>query len=85
MVAHAGGDVDAALAEVEVQGRFVPVQDGEVELVAAGGEAQLRGGRKDTAPPLVTRRLLKGEKRAAARGQRSNQGQMYYSPELPCS
>ncbi|TNN71933.1 hypothetical protein EYF80_017721 [Liparis tanakae] len=41
VVAHAGRDVHAALAEVKVQRLFVPVQDGEVELVAAGGEAQL--------------------------------------------
>lgn len=36
VVAHVSRDVEASLAEVKVQRWFVPVQDGEVELVAAG-------------------------------------------------
>lgn len=42
VIAHASGDVTAALAHVEVPRRFVPIQDGEVELVATGSEAQLK-------------------------------------------
>ena len=43
--ARARCDVDAALSEIEVLSGFVPVKDGEVELVAAGGQAELWAGR----------------------------------------
>lgn len=42
VVAHSSRDIEAALAVVKVQRWFVPVQDGEIELVAAGSQAQLQ-------------------------------------------
>lgn len=46
VVAQVFRDVEAALAEVKVQRGFVPVQDREVELVAAGSQAKLLGQQK---------------------------------------
>ena len=43
-LARARCDVDAAQLEIEVLSGFVPLQDSEVELVAAGGQAELWGG-----------------------------------------
>lgn len=41
VVARLSREIEAPQAKVKLQGRFVPVQDGEVELVAASGQAQL--------------------------------------------
>lgn len=38
-------DIDAALSEIEVPSGFVPVHDGEVELAAAGSQAELWDGK----------------------------------------
>lgn len=46
VVAQVFRDVEAALAEVKVQRGFVPVQDREVELVAAGSQSELLGQQK---------------------------------------
>lgn len=47
VVALRSCDVIAALAEVKVHRWFVPVQDGEVDLVAAGSHAQLQSRKTD--------------------------------------
>lgn len=41
VITHFSRDVDAALADIEVQRRFVPVQNRKIELVAASSQAQL--------------------------------------------
>lgn len=41
VVAWLSREIKAPLAEVKLQSWFVPVQDGEVELVAASSQAQL--------------------------------------------